>query len=321
MVLKQWFARLRERRRQKLIAAETRQAGMTIDTMAIVLDKAFGAWVATGHEVDGLRSTPRIAVDGLPPLPVTGYAYAGELVELHEEGRIVDVSADGIRIAMSQAMPVGAIAYFALRCDGGEVQFGTAVVARCDAASDGFDLGLRFSGDADSIDVFEPRSTCGVRLGEYRRWVFIARKARECLNHGIAILSNQVPASVLLTEEHQGNHASFLVTAKLFRYGAVLHVNGRRVAGERGALHDRLYNLISSRARPTLLNLSGEGFSACATLRPNGVTAFSLRPIVELSSGGDHLSPEAAESRTNPPECRRSVDSPVARQREQVGVP
>lgn len=320
MAFERWFAMWRKRRREKYMSAETRQTRMTVDTMARVLDEAFEAWAAAGDQLDGLRRTPRVAVDGLPPLPVTGYAYAGGLVELHEEARIVDVSADGIRIAMSQAMPVGAIAYFALSGDRGDVQFGTAAVARCAATSDGFDLGLRFTEDAESIEITEAERTGGVRSGDSPRCVYIARKAHECLNHVIGVLSSRVPSSVLLTESHQGNRASFLVTAKLFRYWAVLQVNGRRVADKRGALHDRFYNLMSSRARPTMLHLSGEGFSAWATLRPNGVTAFSLQPIVEISLGGhDPLSVDIALS-TSSPESRRDANSAAARRREQTSA-
>lgn len=320
MAFERWLALLRKRRREKHNSAKTRQTRMTVDTMARVLDEAFEAWAAGAYQMDGLRSTPRVAVDGLPPLPVTGYAYAGGLVELHEEARVVDVSAGGIRIAMSQAMPVGAIAYFALSGDRGEVHYGTAAVARCDATSDGFDLGLRFAEDAESIDISKEKPTRRVRSGDLPRWLYIVRKARECLNHVIGILSNQVPSSVLLTESHQGNRASFLVTAKLFRYEAALQVNGRKVACKRGPLYDRTYNFVSSRARPTILNLSGDGFSAWATLRPNGVTAFSLEPMVKMSCGGDDPSSENKGLSTSPNDCRREVNSAAVRRRERAAA-
>jgi hypothetical protein len=70
--------------------------------------------------------------------------------------------------------------------------------------------------------------------------------------------------------------ARFVVEAKLFRYVAALHVEGREVVRRVGRLRDRLYSLFYETATPTLLHLESGGFSAWAALRPHAVADCGL---------------------------------------------
>ena len=84
------------------------RAYITKEELADLFDDAFGRWQAEQPTQDDLRQTPRIAVEKCRPLLVDSYTHEGRRTELRQQARILDISADGMGVALTEAPPVGA---------------------------------------------------------------------------------------------------------------------------------------------------------------------------------------------------------------------
>ncbi len=262
--------------RNQEVEANDHREWVTSDIMARVLDDAFRAWNAnTPCETDH-RRTPRISAGNLPPLRIASFSIHNTTVECNESANIIDVSADGLHLSTRQAFPCGATVCFDLSSPDDEGHYGGATVVRCEHNGTFYDLGLQFGEDAGSLDVSE-KIPSAHSTPEF--FAPIKRFGARCISHlafAYRVISGGAPSGILLTA-HQGRHeAMFVVEAKLSRYTASLLVDDREIATRHGPLIDRFRNLISDKAEPTMLQLSGAGFTGWAVLRPNAVTAYSL---------------------------------------------
>lgn len=258
------------------VATNDRSEWVTSDIMARVLEDAFRAWNDVVPAGDDQRRTPRLSARDLPPLRIASYSIHGTDIECPSSARILDVSADGLRLSTKLPIPSGATVYFDLSSPEDEGRYGGATVVRCKHNGDSFDLGLQFSEDAGSLDVVDRTpsvQTSFAFVGPVRR-VFANYVSR--LNILYRVITGVAPSSVLLTANQARHSAMFFVEAKLTRFVATLFVDEREVASRRGPLNDRIRNLVSPHGESTMLQLSGAGFTGWAVLRPNAVTAYSL---------------------------------------------
>jgi len=72
-----------------------------------------------------------------------------------------------------------------------------------------------------------------------------------------------------ITTDVCGKPVRLDIQARLFRYAATIHVDGRPVATGRGKLNHRIGNLFSPNALPTLVHIDTGTLSGWAVVRPN----------------------------------------------------
>jgi|GEM_PF-2354412 len=252
---------------------------LTSDHMARLLDAAFAEWAARPSDGKDKRRTPRIPLGDRPQVRIAFYRIHNEEIACHQSATLLDISAEGLRITTSETIPVHATVFFDLAAESGEQQLGCATVVRCHRHDDVCELGLRFGEDVASLDVIdqisalESKSPIRVRVDALTRTILSAAK------HAFHVVSQRATSRVFLTASRGGTNAWFLVEAKLTRYCATLVVDGQKVATQERPLVDRIRNLVSDAARPTMVQLSSHGFSGWAMVRPHTVTTHDL--IVE----------------------------------------
>lgn len=258
--------------------------------LAELIEQAFVTWQGgargrrSGSHRHDRRRTPRVDVLSGKYLYIIGYRFEGKDFTVDRPARLVNMSADGLGIEVDQEVPVGAQMCFSFRNDRDRdgTGFGWARVANMQSGDRGFKIGLDFDEDARSLD---PEATddldvgFGLLVNTLATWVHGFKLG---LRKGLEVLARRCEARRELTREVDGKTARFVVDVKLSRYHASLFVDGRRVVSQSGVLLDRLLNLWTDAALPTMIHLEGEGFSAWATMRPHKV----LRSSLDLSVAG-----------------------------------
>ncbi len=256
---------------------------VTETELAQLFNDAFETWHACAANPDGSRQAPRVIATDAKPLFVVSYAFDGQDFPVCQGAAIADISADGLGIILPMAIPIDATLRFAFENPSGESGSGVASVARVARHEDGYLIGLTFEEQAGTLNVDE--SSNGAQAPA--RWTdelvgVVVRAATRAFR--VAICRRN--ASRTLVRTIDGREACFVIDAKLFRYTATLHVDGRREAAQTGTLRDRLLNLVSNRAFPTMIHIEGGGFSAWATLRPNAVLNCTLEQSVGVRGSG-----------------------------------
>ncbi len=255
---------------------------ITTEDLANLFEEAIAKWRAGLADGDPRRQAPRIPVEGVHPLFVA--SYTAHDVPLNCQAVITDVSADGLGIILREPVPVGATLNIAFEKGGGGHDFGKAVVVFSSPREQGgYGVGLRFNEDITALDA--PDATLTPRWFTYKR-------LKEA---GVAVyqeITNRRSSVHGVERTVNGIRAELLVEAKLFRYSAALWVKGRKVASGSGVLRDRFRNLFGDSGLPTVVALSGGGWSASALLYPKGVGGCSIEPLIQLPdirfSGADH---------------------------------
>jgi hypothetical protein len=249
---------------------------LTNEDLARLFERAFGTWQEGQAEQKCRRQTPRIKADVAKPIFLVSYAYDGREVELNRRAYVVDISADGLGIALPDPLPVGAVACFAFDGLTGMRNYGAALVVRSASHEDGFRIGLSFAESAQSLELGEPAMEAAVCRATLKGCEQGFERLRERACAAYRTVTQRHHARKILETSVYDRKASFIVEAKLFRYTAALVVEGREVVRRTGALRARLQNLFCEAAKPTLIHLQGGGFAAWATVQANEVTDCSL---------------------------------------------
>ncbi|UCC30102.1 MAG: PilZ domain-containing protein [Phycisphaerales bacterium] len=142
----------------------------TKEELASLFDNAFATWQSGGPKPDDNRETPRIPGGEAKPLFVVSYTDNGQEVRLNRRAEIVDISADGLGVAVAEPLPVGAILQFAFDSQNGERNFGVATVVRLTKTEGGYRIGLTFAKDAKSLDVESSPDGAETHFEPTRRW-------------------------------------------------------------------------------------------------------------------------------------------------------
>lgn len=302
---------------------------ITMEGLSRLFDDAFDTWQSESARPDGCRRTPRIPVRGAKPLFVVSYTYDGREVDLNRPATLVDISADGLGIALDQALPVGAAVRFAFGNQAGQQNHGIAFVAHVTGRANDYCVGLTFGEDARSIDVASPALEIKRHYQATREWPGRLEHFRRMASFARRVVTQRHFARKELNKNIDGKKILFVVEAKLFRYSATLFVEGRKVVSQSGALNDRLRGLFCDATLPTVIHLQGCGFSGWATLRANTVMACSLdlslqrkqqicsQALQTVSELAELLSPVGRDQGTSTPESsvgsRRASASESAR--------
>lgn len=261
-----------------------------------LFNDAFKTWHASATQPDGSRQTPRVMASDAKPLFVVSYAFDGKDVPVKKGATIADISADGLGIILPMALPVDAILHFAFENPSGESSSGAASVARVARHQDGYLIGLTFEEQAGAINVDESSTDTPTSARWIDKlWADVVQGATRAFH----VATCRQHASRTLVRTIDGREACFVIEAKLFRYTATLHVDGQKEATQAGTLRDRLLNLVSSMALPTVIQVEAGGFSAWATLRPNAVLNCTLEQSVRLFDSG-FLRPTQKLPQTSP---------------------
>ena len=247
---------------------------ITSEALGALFDKAFAQW--HGFEVGtGSRRAPRISTRGRKPLLVVSYRHEGRVVKVNRRARLADMSADGLGLALSRAIPVDAVVRFAFNDDGTR-GYGEATVVHHSRRGTTHRIGLVFCEAAQSLG----RES---RFSEGEEDAVASRRASRGSGLGglmafWRILSAAGRRRVEVVHAIDGQSACLVVEAKLFRYRATLCVDGRKVCSFGGALHDRLGNVLGRPVSPTVVELEGGGFLGVATVESNHVVRATLEP-------------------------------------------
>jgi len=244
---------------------------ITTKDLANLFEEAIAKWRAGPVDGDPRRQTPRIPVEGVHSLFVA--SYTAHDVTLNCQAIITDVSADGLRIILPKPVPVGATLTIAFEKEGGGHDFGKAVVVFSRRCKGGYGVGLRFNENIKALDAPDAPLT--------PRW-FTYKRLKEA---GAAVyqkITNRWSSVQSVERTVNGIRAELLVEAKLFRYSAALWVKGRKVASRSGVLRDRFRNLFGDSGLPTVVALSGGGWSASGLLYPKAVGGCSIEPLIRL---------------------------------------
>ena len=255
---------------------------VTNEELAQLLNDAFSSWQADPGDAQGRRDTPRIPAGDVKPIFLVSYAYGGRDFVLNHRVTILDISADGLGIVLAQPLPIGAVVCFAFDGRTAERYYGVALVVRVGKCQDGYEVGLTFIENAHSLDIEpsadEAQATVLLPHGRLPG----SRRLREASAVVCRALARRNSSRRTVEKSVYGKKASFVVEVKLFRYTAALFVDGRSIVRRSGVLRDRLRNLVTVDAVPTMVHLEGSGFSAWATLRPRAVTDCSLDLRLQL---------------------------------------
>ena len=260
---------------EQTVGSEDASNCLSGEELAELLEQVFATW--QGGRRDGRRRrTPRMDVQSGKSLNVVAYRFEGRDFGVARPAKLADLSADGLGIEFDLEIPVGAQMCFSFRNDQGEQSFGWARVTNTRPVGDGFKIGLEFDGDAQSLDP-EASEEKDVRFGlVQQRLAAWLDRGKLGFRAAWAVVVRRRDARRELIREADGVTARFIVDVKLTRYNASLFVGGRRVSKQSGVLLDRLYNLWSDAALPTMIHLEADGFSAWATMRPHQVTRCRL---------------------------------------------
>ena len=249
---------------------------ITTQELARLFDDAFVTWQSQSDSGEGARRTPRIAVRGAKPLFLVSYAHDGHEVDLNTPAALVDISADGLGVAVDRQLPVGAAVRCAFDDHRGAQDSGEAFVARVTRTGNSYHVGLTFGEDARSIDASSPAFEIRRHYQAPRGWPRRLQRVREIALFAYRFVAQRDPVRKELSKTANGQTARLVVDTKPFWYRAVLYVDDRKVARQSGALNDRLRSLLSGPARPTIIKLEGGGFLGWAAVRANAVTACGL---------------------------------------------
>ncbi len=245
---------------------------ITTKDLANLFDEAFAKWREGSADGDPRRQTPRIPVEGVRPLFVA--SFTAQDVPLNCPAIITDVSADGLGIILPEPVPVGATLNIAFEKEGGGHDLGMAVVVFSSRREEGgYTVGLCFNDNIKALDAPEAKST--------PRW-FAYKRLKEAGSALYETITNRRSSIHSVERTVNGIRAELRVEAKLFRYTAALWVKGRKVAGRSGVLRDRFRNLFGDLGLPTVVALSGGGWSASALLYPRAVGGCGIEPPVRL---------------------------------------
>ncbi|MCH8966355.1 MAG: PilZ domain-containing protein [Planctomycetes bacterium] len=260
---------------------------VTEEGLGRLFDNAFEAWRPGETGGRGRRETPRVPARGTAPLFVVSYAFAGRETELNRPAPIADISADGLGITLPEPIPVGAVLCFAFEDADRKQHHGIAEVVRSMVTGDDYKIGLTFAEKASALDVepstedTEPVPATPGTLEQTLQRLGLDR-LRQAASAAFGVLTRRRSARRELRKSVYDAEAVFVVEARRFRYAASLSIDGKRVAGQTGALRDRLRSLLCPVAVPTLVHLEGGGFSAWAALRANTVNDCNLDLSVAL---------------------------------------
>lgn len=254
---------------------------VTSEELARLFDDAFALWRTRVPDPDGRRQSPRMTADRSNPIFVVSSVHDGQEVLLNCRATLVDVSADGLGIAFSEPLPVGAALHFAIENGAGERSHGVASVVSTTKHEGGYRIGLIFADTAQSLDIGLADDEVPAPPLWGNGWRGVWAWLRYTVGIAVRTIVRREAAHRELTRHENGREVLFVVDAKLFRYTARLDINGRRVVSRSGVLRDRAKNIFSKTACPTTIRLNGAGFSASATMRPNAVTHCSLEACPE----------------------------------------
>ncbi len=249
---------------------------VTQEELARLFDEAFAEWSASDQGDDNRRHTPRITLQDVKPIIVVCYTHEDRTVELNGAARILDISADGMGVLWAQPLPVAARVRFALGSGDGQENQDVATVQRSTNREDGYHIGLTFVGDAASLEAETPDDTVGTASVPAEGWRGRCDLVKNALLAAYRVVTRREAARQEVRRSVGGSEGLFVVEAKLFRFIASLYIDGRKIADQTGRLNNRIGNLFSDSAPPTMINLEGGDFSAWAMLRANAVTYCNL---------------------------------------------
>ncbi|MGD2110974.1 MAG: PilZ domain-containing protein [Phycisphaerae bacterium] len=243
---------------------------LTEAELARLLEDAFATWQSQPPDQDGKRQTPRIAAGETKPIFVVGYAYAGAEVAIGERATILDISADGLGIALPRAVPVGATLHFAYASDTDECGYGTASVVRSIEEDDRFHVGLSFPESASTLEI-EPAEDTDVTVPPRSNHASGFAPVRAGMRILGSLLARRGCIRRELRKAADGHEARLVLETKTFRFRSALYVDEQCVASHSGVLNDRFRNLYSTDAAPTPVRLEGGGFAAWGILQTQDV--------------------------------------------------
>ena len=296
---------------------------MSEEELARLLDDAFATWKTCPRDDDDRRQTPRISATDRKPIYVVGYAIEGKVVALHERAEVVNISADGLGIALAQPIPRGASLCFAFATRSAEPGFGTALVVYVEMQDGLFHMGLSFPENASTL-ALDPAAEneddqTGSRPVKNANRPGIGQQILNIAQYTLEMVLVRPPMRRKLHRTVNEREAIFTVEARLSRYRAALMVDGRKVAWQSGALNGRFWNLFSANASLTAVRLEGDGFSACALLSPNNIKSCALDLSVDAR---DEPCGQAIEHTPSSPAApdRAADDSPDAESPEECNA-
>jgi hypothetical protein len=126
---------------------------VTARDLAELFNVAFGAWMSSGSHPSERRRTPRVALGDREYIYMVSYSHDGQETDRNHPVRIVDLSADGLGVALAEPVPVGASVRFAFASEGVQPDFGVARVARLVKQAEGYLVGVTFAESAHVLDV------------------------------------------------------------------------------------------------------------------------------------------------------------------------
>ena len=242
----------------------------TKEDLVQLFETAFTQWKKNPFDPVDRRGAPRLVADHVKPLFVVSFSYDGKEVELNRRVSIVDISADGLGVEMEEPLPVGATLCFAFKSQEGDRNFGIASVVRLVRDNNNYHVGLTFLENARTLNIDQSAPVSE----PYGVWLWKGLRTWLRILH--ALITRQ-HAHQSLQKMLADKQVRFDVEAKMFRYIATLYVDGRKVKTQIGPLNDRLRNLYSEEAMPTVISLEADAFVAWATLRTNKVCYVSIQ--------------------------------------------
>ncbi len=286
---------------------------VTSEELAGLFDEAFAMWRTREPDPKGRRQSPRMPTDRSKPIFVVSSEHEGHEISLNCRATLVDVSADGLGIALSEPLPVGTALHFAFLNGAGERSHGMASVVSMTKHADGYRIGLIFPDTAQSLDIGLTDDRAPVAPVWESGWRSTLARLRHAVGIALCTMVRRETAHRELSRHENGRQALFVVDVKLFRYTARIDVDGKQVVSRSGVFRDRAKNVFFETGCATTIRLNGGGFLASATLRPNAVTACSLEgcpqpahpvcPTIPHEPGhSDSSLPVAAESRMRSPQ-------------------
>lgn len=252
----------------------------TKEDLVQLFEMAFQQWKKNPFDPVERRGTPRIPAEHIKPLFVVSYSYNGKETELYKKVPIMDISADGIGMEMEEPVPVGSALCFAFENRAGDRNFGIASVVRLIKKDHYYLVGLTFSENARKLNV-EPTNAI---LEPCTAWLFKGFQAWEYLYQ---MLTRRRYAKRSLSKTLESRVVRFTIEVKMFRYLTTLSVDGQVIHKQIGPLNDRVRNLYSDDAMPTIISLEAGDYTAWATLRAYKISYMSIVHDLKSPIGKD----------------------------------
>ncbi len=136
---------------------------------------------------------------------------------------------------------------------------------------------------SERLSLHPPKIQPAVPAGLTQRWRRFIQPSGRCRLAFQRAFNSVRTARREIAQILCGRQATFVVQVMPFRYRASLMAGGRRVASQSGLLNNRVSNILSSSAAPTLVHIQGGGFNGWAVLRPGRVVDCGLNLCVEVN--------------------------------------